>query len=141
MTVTSALTRRFQQDTLLGVASIPLSPLLQESWVQGTAPVLSVMSKADRQTQESMQVCAEQHLHCTATLTAHQQCRSSPFVFMTPYPACTACNYTFWLLGTARFLSDPGPPQYQVDHHRWVDTATAANECMTVYLLHGMTAP
>ena len=47
---------RFQQDTLLGVASIPLSPLLQESWVQGTAPVLAVMTKADSQTQDRVQV-------------------------------------------------------------------------------------
>lgn len=60
----SALTCRFQQDALLGVASIPLSPLLQESWVQGTAPVLSVMSKADGQAQESMQVCAKHHCCC-----------------------------------------------------------------------------
>lgn len=47
---------RFQQDTLLGVASIPLSPLLQESWVQGTAPVLAVMTKADSQLQDRVQV-------------------------------------------------------------------------------------
>lgn len=47
---------KFQQDTLLGVASIPLSPLLQESWVQGTAPVLAVMTKANSQTQDRVQV-------------------------------------------------------------------------------------
>ncbi len=47
---------RFQQDTLLGVASIPLSPLLQESWVQGTAPVLAMMTKPDSQSQERVQV-------------------------------------------------------------------------------------
>ena len=50
---------RFQQDTLLGVASIPLSPLLQESWVQGTAPVLATMTKADGQTQDRVQVCLQ----------------------------------------------------------------------------------
>ncbi|DBA79724.1 TPA: hypothetical protein ACH3X1_008393 [Trebouxia sp. C0004] len=47
---------KFQQDTLLGVASIPLSPLLQESWVQGTAPVLAMMTKPDSQAQERVQV-------------------------------------------------------------------------------------
>lgn len=47
---------RFQQDTLLGVASIPLSPLLQESWVQGTAPVLAMMTRPDGQSQDRVQV-------------------------------------------------------------------------------------
>ena len=52
---------------LLGAASIPLSPLLQESWVQGTAPVLAVMTKADSQTQDRVQVRLECQLaECAA---------------------------------------------------------------------------
>jgi hypothetical protein len=37
---------RFGADTLLGVASVPLSALLQEAWVDGYAPVLALMTRA-----------------------------------------------------------------------------------------------
>lgn len=60
---------RFQQDELLGVASIPLSPLLQESWVQGTAPVLAVMTKADSQTQDRVQVTSPPFYKQTAQVS------------------------------------------------------------------------
>lgn len=75
---------RFQQDTLLGVATVPLSPLLQESWVQGTAPVLSVMSKADGQTQESMQVCAKNEPRGYLAVTYLHACIGAK---MMPHPA------------------------------------------------------
>ena len=62
---------RFQQSTLLGVASIPLSPLLQESWVQGTAPVLAVMTKPDGQTQDRVQVPLTECTHLMSAQTHH----------------------------------------------------------------------
>lgn len=80
---TLALWHRFQQDTLLGVASIPLSPLLQESWVQGTAPVLATMTKADSQTQDRVQVTTHSTpLHCAACLLCYLCC----------YLSCRKCT-------------------------------------------------
>jgi hypothetical protein len=37
---------RLRSDLLLGVASLPLSALLQECWVDGYAPVYALMTKA-----------------------------------------------------------------------------------------------
>jgi hypothetical protein len=37
---------RLRSDMLLGVASLPLSALLQECWVDGYAPVYALMTKA-----------------------------------------------------------------------------------------------
>lgn len=39
---------RFSADMLLGVASVPLSPLLQECWVDGYAPVLALQQEEER---------------------------------------------------------------------------------------------
>ncbi|KAK9829775.1 hypothetical protein WJX72_007833 [[Myrmecia] bisecta] len=51
---------RFKADTLMGVASIPLAPLLQESWVDGSAPVFAIMAtaKGDEVLEEKVQVGA-----------------------------------------------------------------------------------
>lgn len=35
---------RFRSDTLLGLASVPLTPLLQDCWVDGYAPVYALMA-------------------------------------------------------------------------------------------------
>lgn len=37
---------RLRSDLLLGVASLPLSALLQECWVDGYAPVYALMTRA-----------------------------------------------------------------------------------------------
>lgn len=34
---------RYRADTLLGLASVPLEPMLQDCWVDGIAPVLALM--------------------------------------------------------------------------------------------------
>lgn len=35
---------RFRADTLLGVASVPLTPLLHDCWVDGYAPVYALLA-------------------------------------------------------------------------------------------------
>lgn len=49
---------RLRSDLLLGVASVSLSALLQECWVDGYAPVYALMAKAaaDEEQQEKVQV-------------------------------------------------------------------------------------
>jgi hypothetical protein len=58
---------RFSADMLLGVASVPLSPLLQECWVDGYAPVLALQQEEER-VQVGLQL---HHLRCTATPAQH----------------------------------------------------------------------
>jgi hypothetical protein len=46
------VTHRFRSDTLLGMASVPLLPLLQDCWVDGYAPVLALMVTPGKQGQQ-----------------------------------------------------------------------------------------
>jgi hypothetical protein len=50
---------RLRADLLLGVATVSLSALLQECWVDGYAPVYAMMARADgsKEQQEKVQVC------------------------------------------------------------------------------------
>ncbi len=54
-------TRRFRADTLLGVASVPLTPLLHDQWVDGVAPVYALLATlapdGTMQHEEKIQVC------------------------------------------------------------------------------------
>ncbi len=61
MTVEVWHRERLAEDSLLGRAHVPLSPLLQESWVDGRAGVFCMLPAADggdgQQEQERVQVC------------------------------------------------------------------------------------
>jgi hypothetical protein len=52
------LLHRLRADLLLGVATVSLSALLQECWVDGYAPVYAMMARADgaEERQEQVQV-------------------------------------------------------------------------------------
>lgn len=52
---------RLRSDLLLGVASLPLSALLQECWVDGYAPVYAIMTKASAATAGSGSSSRPQH--------------------------------------------------------------------------------
>ena len=53
--------RRFRSDTLLGVASVPLTPMLHDQWVDGYAPVHALLATlapdGSTQHEEKIQVC------------------------------------------------------------------------------------
>ena len=59
---------RFRTDSLLGIASVPLEPLLHDCWVDGYAPVHAVMAvpgPAGKLVEERVQVRLHKYLTCS----------------------------------------------------------------------------
>lgn len=64
---------RLRADTLLGVASVPLAPLLHDCWVDGYAPVYALLAAADgAQPAEKIQVgCVAMQSHVNIVACRH----------------------------------------------------------------------